>query len=148
MNAKSVSEFLSIVKKECSPTANAHDKIAIFRGHRDIAWKLVPTISRPPFINPTAFCKKSNDDSAERSLFWLFKGYTASIMDSWISQGESKEVSWRKLVVAQHHRLPTRLLDWTTNPLVALFFAVEGNPEKCKVNKRDTCSYYSGKKGT
>lgn len=75
----------------------------VYRGLQDASYDLSTALNR------------LGESHLEKHLLRNFRKY---------SQIEDTDKSvWNWLAIAQHHGLPTRLLDWTYSPLVALHFA-------------------------
>jgi hypothetical protein len=84
---------------------------AWFRGEScDFETKLLPKLFREPFCDETDLLIQF------KNRFPQYESQCTSNMD------------WLNLM--QHYGVPTRLLDWTKNALVALYFAVVKDPDK------------------
>ena len=115
----------------------------VFRGVNDNKnHKLIPSLGR---IDRSILCGLSINEY-EREALNRFKLRANSEI---IPQPKD---DWEWLALAQHHGLPTRLLDWTSSPLIALYFATkpeienDGSLKKCNENGGaiyafHTCNY-------
>ena len=88
-------------------------RAVVFRGERKESYFLRPKVGRYEDFTPRDIEKH------ERTILRLFRERAFPFL-TYTPQND-----WEWLAVAQHHGLPTRLMDWTHNPLVAAYFAVE-----------------------
>ncbi len=85
----------------------------LFRGHGNAAWSLQPTLERLKGVLSAS--------AAEEMIFRRFTRNAYGYLQAHLVPNDTLE--W--LALMQHHGAPTRLLDWTTSPYVAAFFAFE-----------------------
>jgi hypothetical protein len=88
---------------------------AVYRGMGNADWRLLTSLDRLGGVNPP-HCKAHLEEHILRNFLRFARPYLPA----------HPENIWELLVIAEHHGLPTRLLDWTHSPLVALHFATLG----------------------
>jgi hypothetical protein len=102
---KSFSEFHDAIQENPSRIR--------YRGLCDSSYELIPKVGR----------SKKYSLHNEKMAFKIFKIQGRPYL------GFTPKTDWEWLAIAQHHGLATRLLDWTRNPLIALYFAVHFSPK-------------------
>lgn len=110
MRTEHISSFQDFVE------AFGHPYIAderVYRGVPDARYRLAPSLGRLEQYDEYLI------DDYETRTIEEFKRRAIPYIET------APANEWEWLFLAQHHGLPTRLLDWTSNPLVALFFATE-----------------------
>lgn len=104
-------DFLQIVK--LMRTVHYEDETLVFRGMSNSEWSAIPSLGRID----------SYDETIEYRMISEFMALRPEAF-------QGLQSNFEILAKMQHYGLPTRLLDFTTNPLVALYFACISNHQK------------------
>ncbi len=117
MNTKEIKDFNEILEIAFK-NKNSH----FYRGQSSEYKQLIPGIFRN---NIKEYAKRKNSNHIEAAIMQSFKTYSSTLEYKLSLPKENEE--W--LFFAQHNGIATRLLDWSTNILKALFFAVIDDQE-------------------
>jgi len=124
--ANSLVDFTTII--ESYTTHNSHNW---YRGVGKESYALQPSLYRHPGKYDIAKYMEM-----EASLLERFKQRSVPFIERKLSY----EDHWEYIFLMQHYGTPTRLLDWSENPFIALFFALtSATPDPITQLHSDSC---------
>lgn len=115
VRVSSFMEYMQYVSAQCG---EKH----LFRGVHNGTYRLVPKIGRSSYGSNFAGETEeaiSQLQDLEESTMRRFVMMSVPYLDM------RNMNTWDQWTIGQHHGVPTRFLDWTENPLIAAYFAVE-----------------------
>ncbi|EPJ6413052.1 FRG domain-containing protein [Klebsiella pneumoniae] len=146
-SVESVGEFIDLIEESNGEWVYGN----LFRGQADAKWPILSSLTRAIIptlkdifqitgvidINSEMFesvFKNSNyADNMNEKLQTIFSAYVnfKHLLPPYLGEIENKEYILNSdlslILLAQHYGLPTRFIDWSLNPLVALYFSVESS---------------------
>jgi hypothetical protein len=93
------------------PRTGRRRDVGVYRGSADASAPLLTSLDRLGGVSPPHTKADLEEHLLRNYIRYSRQHATETVND------------WEHLISAQHHGVPTRLLDWTYSPLVAAFFA-------------------------
>lgn len=113
---ESLSDYIQLVETLSFSFSKNPGGDLLYRGMADSQWWLLPSILR--------------NSGKNRKTYALEHDLAVSFLSEMPDLFSNTNHNFEKLFKMQHFGIPTRLLDFTQNPLVALYFACAEHPSK------------------